>query len=187
MLQQELLKRTVEVLESLGIPYMLTGSTVSSLQGNPRSTHDIDVVVKMSVADAQRLADQFPSPDFYLEPEAIVDAIKHVSMFNLLDSAGGDKVDFWMFADTPFDHSCFARRYEENIGGKSAYVSRPEDTILAKLRWAQMCGGSEKQMNDCIAVYELQFPQLDQSYLDHWAAQLSVNELLTRVRDESQP
>ena len=44
MSQQGLLKLVVEVLNRLGIDYMVSGSVVSSLQGEPRATHDIDVV-----------------------------------------------------------------------------------------------------------------------------------------------
>ncbi len=44
MSQQKLLKKVLSVLNQAGIQYMLTGSIVSSLQGEPRSTHDIDVV-----------------------------------------------------------------------------------------------------------------------------------------------
>jgi len=45
MSQQELLAKVVSVLESLGVDYMVTGSLASSIQGEPRSTHDIDLVV----------------------------------------------------------------------------------------------------------------------------------------------
>lgn len=45
MSQQELLKKVIQVLDDVGIQYMLTGSVVSSLQGEPRSTHDIDMEV----------------------------------------------------------------------------------------------------------------------------------------------
>jgi predicted nucleotidyltransferase len=45
MSQQELLRKVIEALGDARIEYMLTGSVVSSLQGEPRSTHDIDMVV----------------------------------------------------------------------------------------------------------------------------------------------
>ena len=49
MSQLELLENTVKALEQANIPYMLTGSLVSSFQGNPRSTHDIDIVVSIKM------------------------------------------------------------------------------------------------------------------------------------------
>ena len=50
MSQQELLRRVIQVLDSAGIEYMVTGSIASSLQGEPRSTHDINIVVAIEKA-----------------------------------------------------------------------------------------------------------------------------------------
>lgn len=36
-------------LTEKNIPYMLTGSLVSSLQGIPRSTHDMDIIVSIKI------------------------------------------------------------------------------------------------------------------------------------------
>lgn len=45
MSQSDLLKKIVGILAAREIPYMLTGSLVSSIQGEPRSTHDIDIII----------------------------------------------------------------------------------------------------------------------------------------------
>jgi hypothetical protein len=55
MSQQELLSRIVRILDGLGIGYMETGSVTSSLQGEPRSTHDIDLVVDPTEATVDHL------------------------------------------------------------------------------------------------------------------------------------
>jgi hypothetical protein len=65
--------------------------------------------------------------------------------------------------------------------------SRPEDTILMKLRWAAMLGGSEKQFTDALRVYEVQHGRLDERYLDRWAATLDVREAMARLRAEARP
>jgi hypothetical protein len=54
-------------------------------------------------------------------------------MFNLIVVKTGDKVDFWILTDGPFDRSRFARRYTEKVMGMEIAVSSPEDTILMKL------------------------------------------------------
>jgi hypothetical protein len=182
MSQQELLKYVVAILEAAGIPYMLTGSTVSSLQGFPRTTHDIDIVVGLRPAAVPPLLAAFPRPKFYLEEEAIRDGIARGTMFNAIDSEGGDTIDFWPLKPDAFDQSSFRRRIQESALGISMYVSQPEDTILSKLRCAKMSGGSEKQIADCIGVYELNHTALDQDYLDQWADELRVRDLLDRVR-----
>lgn len=112
MSQQELLKKVLQALDEAGIQYMVTGSIASSLQGEPRSTHDIDLVVAIARTDAEKLVKAFPSPDFYLDEGSIIDAIDRQGMFNLIDVNSGDKVDFWILTNEPFDLSRFARKYE---------------------------------------------------------------------------
>ena len=154
MSQQELLKTVACTLERLDIGYMVTGSIVSSLQGEPRSTHDIDIVVSLPPSKARALVAAFPPPVYYLDEDAVAEAIAAGGMVNLIDTESGDKVDFWLLTDDPFDRSRFARRCYEEVLGMRIAVSSPEDTILMKLRWAKMSGGSEKQFLDAVRVYE---------------------------------
>src|SRR5688572_17001186 len=192
MSQPELLRRVVDVLHEANVAYMATGSLVSSVQGEPRSTHDIDLVVQITPTDAGALRAAFPPPDFYLDEHAIRDAISqaragHDGMFNLLDAVGGDKVDFRVLKDHPFDRERFARRYTETVAGVRVFLSQPEDTILAKLRWSAKYGPSEKQFNDALRVYEVQHDRLDIGYIERWADQLGVRELWERIKSEAQP
>ena len=187
MPQQELLRRVVEALEALRIEYMVTGSIASSMQGEPRSTHDIDLVVAISSAAARRLAKAFPAPDYYLDEATAVEAIGSEGMFNLLDVKGGEKVDFWVLTDDPFDQSRFSRRRVEQVAGLRLSVSRPEDTILMKLRWSEMSGGSEKQFTDALRIYEVQLGQLDTDYLELWASRLNVEALWIRLKNQAKP
>ena len=66
MPQLELLEKTVKVLTLCNIEYMLTGSIVSSLQGIPRSTHGIDVVVLITKADISKIMKAFAGKDHYI-------------------------------------------------------------------------------------------------------------------------
>ena len=108
-------------------------------------------------------------------------------MFNLLDTDTGDKVDFWMLTDEPFDRSRFTRRRTEEVLGLKLSVSSPEDTILAKLSWSKRSGGSEKQFSDALHVYEVQSANLDMEYLRRWAKDLGVESLLKQLEDKAEP
>ncbi len=108
-------------------------------------------------------------------------------MFNLLDTTEGDKVDFWILTNEPFDQSRFGRKYEENMLGVPMKISSPEDTILMKLRWAKLSGGSEKQFTDALRVYEVQYANLDLDYLEIWAQTLQIIEFWERLKQEAQP
>lgn len=187
MSQQELLAKVVNTLDTAGIEYMLTGSVVSSLQGEPRSTHDIDLVVDLALPQVASLLAAFAAPDYYLSEASVNEAIRRRSMFNLLSVSDGDKVDFWMLKPEPFDRSRFARRRIEDVQGVKLNISAPEDTILAKLNWAQASGGSERQFNDALRVYELQHASLDLEYLNDWARQLAVTPLWERLKSSAEP
>jgi hypothetical protein len=186
MSQQELLKRVVQVLNEQQIPYMATGSVVSSSQGEPRASHDIDLILSLSPPSIPALLAAFPPPSYYLSKEAIEDALRSRTMFNLLALDEGDKVDFWMLTDEPFDQTRFARKRVETVWGIELVVSSPEDTILAKLRWALMSGGSEKQFHDSLRVYEVQRPTLNEEYIAHWVAQLGLGTLWEQVKSQSE-
>ena len=186
MAQQELLKYTVETLDRAGIDYMVTGSIVSSLQGEPRSTHDLDVVVTIKPAHIPALLAAFSRPRYYVAEEAIREAMRTGGVFNVIDTVEGDKVDFWMLTDSEFDRSRFARRYEEEVLGFRLKVSSPEDTILAKLRWANMSGGSDRYVRDALGVYEVQAARLDLAYLTEWARRLGVADLLEQIQQEAE-
>lgn len=186
MSQQELLKLVVRTLEGVGIEYMLTGSVASGLQGEPRSTHDIDLVVSLQREQIDALVRAFPAPDYYLDRGAVSDAVDRRSMFNLISNAEGDKVDFWMLTEDPFDRSRFARRLARQVFGFRLFVSAPEDTILAKLRWCRMSGGSEKQFVDALRVFELQHAVLDYEYIERFVRNLGVESLWKQLQKSAE-
>jgi len=164
---------------------MLTGSVASSLQGEPRATHDIDIVAAIHGDDVGRLVALFPPPEYHLDAPAVLEAVSQRSMFNLIQVQEGAKVDFWILTEDPFDQSRFRRRRIERVFGLDLHVSSPEDTILAKLRWAALSGGSEKQFTDALRVFEVQHAGLDMDYLESWAKDLNVQDLWARLKEEA--
>jgi hypothetical protein len=187
MSQSALLSDVVAVLHRLNIPFMLSGSHASSLQGQARSTHDIDLVVSLTAADVQPLVEAFDGERFYLSKTAMQEAVRDKRTFNLLEVTTGDKVDFWLLTDSPFDQSRFGRRQRIDLNGQPVDVSSPEDTILMKLSWCSTSGGSEKQFNDVLQIYEVQADLLDHEYIERWLDTLGVSDLWQRIKDKAEP
>ena len=182
MSQPSLLSGAAAALDAAGVAYMLTGSIVSSLQGEPRATHDIDIVVELPQEAFDAFLEHFGALELFIDEPAARAAIAARRMFNFIDTRSGDKIDFWPLTQDAFDTARFARRVRVDAIGTSFFVSSPEDTILMKLRWARAGGGSPKQIADATGVYEVQADVLDDAYLDAWAARLDVRDLLAQVR-----
>jgi hypothetical protein len=115
------------------------------------------------------------------------EAIAQRGMFNLLDVREGDKVDFWLLKDDPFDQSRFARRRRFDLGGFAVDVSSPEDVILMKLSWSRLSGGDERQDRDALRVYEVQYGSLDLDYIDRWVRTLKLESEWSRLLANAQP
>jgi hypothetical protein len=187
MSQSELLALVTQTLTRLGIDHMITGSLASSLYGEPRATHDIDVVAQFDERHIAPLAAAFPAPQFFLSEENIRDALGPAGMFNILEMDSGVKIDIWRLTTAAFDRARFERRRSELIDQHAITFSSPEDVILAKIAWAKLSGGSEKQLTDAIRVYETQYEKLDHTYLSQWVERLDVNEQWQQLLREARP
>lgn len=173
------LKLVTARLEAAGIAYMVTGSVAVSLYAEPRLTRDVDLVVELGPADAARIVDMFGA-EFNCDADRIRDAIARRSMFNMIHTAAVVKIDVIVRKDTAYREEEFRRRRLAEIDGVQMWVVSAEDLILSKLDWARS-SRSEMQLRDVRNVIGAQ-SSLDWPYVDTWAAQLGVRDLLGEVR-----
>ena len=176
MIQGDLLRHVIDVLERLNIRYFVTGSTATMYFGEARLTNDIDVVVDLSGAQVGGLMAEFPASDFYLSEEAIQSAIRHRSQFNIIHPETGLKVDMIVAEDTPFNRSRFARtvRVKPEPDYDASFASA-EDVIVKKLCFFQD-GGSEKHLRDIVGVLKVGGDRIDRQYIGEWARRLGVDQ-----------
>ena len=186
MSQQELLKKVVLTLDQNDIDYMLTGSLVSSMQGEPRLTHDIDIIINLKKTDINKILFLFPLEKYYISEKAILESLDKKTSFNVIDLEVGDKIDFWILTESAFDLSRFSRRRKTKFLNFFIYLSTPEDTILEKLLWSKISGGSEKHYKDALRVYEVQKEKLDFDYLNRWTEKLEISNLWNRLLDSAE-
>lgn len=187
MSQEELLAQVAAVLEEAEIPYVVTGSVVTALYGEPRFTQDADIVVVGSPGLGAKLAAAFPAPRYYAPGDDIDASLKQGIIANIIDSETGAKVDLHPRKAGAFEESFFARRRRVKVAGAELWFPSPEDAILSKLRWARATGDAERHVRDARAVYEVQGTALDGSYLQKWAERLSVTDLLLGIKKQDKP
>ena len=68
MPEADLIELFVAPLERIGIRYLVTGSVAATLYGEPRATHDIDLVAILRATDGVRLVGV---PDVRRQPIAL--------------------------------------------------------------------------------------------------------------------
>jgi hypothetical protein len=184
-----ILKNFTDALESIGIDYVIGGSIASSLYGKVRFTQDVD----MTVEPFEGKADEFfrlVRSDFYISWDAMQQALRQRSSFNVVHLESAFKIDVFIRKDTEFERQLLTRRKFMKLSerSKKAFsVVSAEDIILLKLRWYQQGGcSSERQWEDILSVLEVQTDGLDFEYLKKWSAILGVSELLGKAVSEAE-
>jgi hypothetical protein len=152
----------VQVLERLGIPYMVVGGFAAMFYGEPRLTIDVDVLIDVKHEHIRLLVAAFPIPDYYVSEEAIRDALHRRYPFNVIQPATGAKVDLVPLPSDTYTRLAFQRRqrlaYDE--AGHSATFITAEDIVVAKLI-AHRDTRSDKHLRDARGVLVMQWGRLD--------------------------
>ena len=177
--QLNVLKLVVERLHRAAIAYMVSGSIALNYYAQPRLTRDIDIVVALGHDDAERVTDLFAA-DFYIDVDAVRNAIIQLGMFNIIHYDHVMKVDFIVRKDTPYRREEFARRSAVDIDDVTMWLVTAEDLLLSKLVWAAE-SRSEMQLQDVRSLIRAAV-DLDWTYIERWADARTVGELLREVR-----
>jgi hypothetical protein len=181
--QQEFLGRLIRLLNEAGMPYMVAGSMGSSIHGRPRATQDVDVVIDPTEDQLESVL-ALLGQDYYVSRDAALDALRHRTMFNVVDLEGGGKADLIIRKDRPYSRREFERRLQIDAMGQMLWVVAPEDIILSKLEW--MKGRqSDVQYSDALGVAVTQWGSLDLEYLRQWADELGVEDILNGLLNEA--
>src|SRR5713226_7282845 len=59
-------------LKTLGVAYMVSGSVAVIIYGEPRLTHDVDLIVVLDRGHIARLPEVFPPAEFYCPPAEVI-------------------------------------------------------------------------------------------------------------------
>lgn len=164
----EILTAFIDPLESSQIPYFVTGSIASIFYGEPRLTHDIDIVVHLSQPDIPKLATLFPLEKYYCPPEEVIQIEvrrRPYGHFNLIHHESGFKADIYPDADDTFHQWAFKYRKRVDLGGNVLiWLAPPEYVIVRKLEYFRD-GGSEKHLEDIKKMLPQVQTQLDATFL----------------------
>jgi hypothetical protein len=177
-----------DALDALNIPYFIGGSLATAVHGVARATMDVDLVADIQAEQIPQLL-QVLGEAFYADNQMIENAIRQGMSYNLIHKETMFKVDVFPVKNRAFDRSQFERRTAYALADepeRMAYVASPEDIILAKLERYRLGGEiSDRQWQDILNVLKIQGERIDRTYLEHWAEQLMVSNLLQRALEQA--
>jgi len=180
MNEQEVLKIVVSRLEGAGFQYMVTGSIAANFYTTPRMTRDIDMVIEFERRNPETFFTLF-SNDFYIDLEAVKNAVMEGGIFNIIHREGVVKVDLIVRKKEEYRMVEFERRKRLQMEGFSLYVVSPEDLILSKLYWAKD-SLSEMQIKDVKNLMKTN-TKLDWPYLQLWVERLKLQNIYKRAKE----
>lgn len=171
----------IDVLEELGISYMVVGGYAALFYGEPRMTLDVDIVVDMSTAHVPQFVAAFSESDYYVSEEAILDSVARRYPFNIIESRTAAKVDLVPLPQDVFTRMAFTRRQRvEYLTGHSATFIAPEDAIVAKLV-AHKNTRSDKHLHDAQGMLRVQGDRLDMELVRRASRASEVLDILEEL------
>jgi hypothetical protein len=163
-------------LEEAHLDYMLSGSLAMSYYAQPRMTRDIDIVVHLNQTASVLLRDFFKK-DYYISKEAVDEAVRNESMFNMIHRQALIKVDFIVRKTSEYRIAEFERRRKITLGDFTTSIVSIEDLIISKIIWMKD-SGSEMQKRD---IANLLTAEIDRNYLETWLEKLELREIFNET------
>ncbi len=166
-----------QVLGKLQIPYYITGGVAAVAYGEPRTTRDLDMVIRIDLGDLDRLVMELENAGFYESGSEEV----RTGQMRILHQERIERADLMVAGSEEFDQIQFERRQSIKVAEEvSLYYVSPEDLVLNKLLWRRN-SLSDQQWRDVLGILKVQSEILDISYLREWASRLDLIEVLDQA------
>jgi hypothetical protein len=168
-------------LHQAGVRYLVAGSVGAMVYSEPRLTIDIDLAVALDEAALAALPAQFPEPDFYCPPAAVLQAENRRECrahFNVVHTPTGLKAYFYPSQNDPFFTWAWQRRKTAAHPRGEIHHAPPEYVMVWKTAYYAE-GGGEKHVRDIRRMIELSGDLIDRRSL---ADELQRRGLLEHFR-----
>lgn len=161
---------------------MVSGSVAVIIYGEPRLTHDIDLIVVLDDERIARLQDVFPQAEFYCPPLEViaVEAARELrGHFNIIHRETGFKADVYLSGRDPLHAWGLSRARELEVDGQVLVVASPEYVIVRKLEYFRE-GGSQKHLRDIRSMLDA---VIDRAELEEQIVERGLQEAWRKVEE----
>ena len=178
MPEHSLFKIFTDKLNKLGTPYMITGSVASIIYGEPRVTHDIDVVITVPVNLLENMVELFPEEEFYLPPIEILNnevLRENRGHCSIIHHESGFKADIYFAGNNDFQHWALDNSIIIDFYGDKIPIAPIEYVIIKKLEFYKE-GKAQKHINDIKAMLDNSKDLISQDLLNNYLIQFRLEK-----------
>jgi hypothetical protein len=168
---------------------MITGSVASIVYGDPRLTHDIDIVLELGPSDVMSFVAAFPAEEFYVAPiEVIRDQMLRSERghFNLIHLQTGFNADIYLKGENELHLWGMERTKRIEFQGITLSVAPPEYVILRKLEYYKE-GHPDKHLTDIKNILKNSRELLDIRFIESYCDREGLTDLWQSVKQERRP
>jgi hypothetical protein len=169
----------IDKLLVLNFKFVVTGSVASIAFGEPRLTHDIDIVLSLEDHELSSLLGEFSEDEFMIPPlEILQQEIKRSSRghFNIISYASGAKADIYLVGNERLLRWAVNNPKLLTINNLIIPFAPLEYVILKKLEFYRE-GNSQKHISDISSMLKISAQEIDQTLLNTLLQEKGLQEL----------
>jgi len=178
MQETDLFQIFLKRLNKSNIEYMATGSVASIIYGEPRVTHDIDLVLRLYTNNIPQLISVFSPEEFYCPPVEVIrteTSKKTGGHFNIIHHESGFKADIYPMGEDKLHIWAMAKRKKIRIENCDIWLAPPEYVIVRKLEYFKQ-GGSQKHLSDIKKMLDISGDNINISELKQKIAEYRLTD-----------
>ncbi len=181
-----LFKIYTDILNQYKFRYFITGSVASIVYGDPRLTHDIDLVLNLKIGEVKNFTDAFSANLFYCPPADIIKAelkLKSNGHFNLIHHQTGFKADIYLTGEEELQMWAMKNAREIEFDGSIIFIAPPEYVIIKKLEFYRE-GNTQKHLIDIQGILANSKELIDFIFLKKEIDDRILNEYWEMIKND---
>jgi hypothetical protein len=175
----EILQFVCSYLNENEIEYVIVGGVAVMYHGVPRTTVDIDFILKIEDARISAFVDFLNSKGFDASTEGIRAALNEKSHSTTFYKKSLLRLDI-QGVYSEFDRLTLERAISVDMFGTSLRIGSVEDTLVNKILFQ-----GEQDMRDALGILKRNHEKLDFEYIQSTCEMLGIRELLEQFLKES--
>lgn len=164
-------------LHKIDIPYAVTGSVAAIIYGEPRMTHDIDLIITIRSGEITKFISAFPAQKFYIPPEDIIrieSKREERGHINLIHHDTGFKADIYFAGRDELCTWALKNAITVTYHSVQLNIAPPEYVILRKLEYYRE-GQIQKHLLDIQKILKHSEEKINFQWLNVKIEQLALN------------